>query len=251
MQKVLITGASIGIGRQTAIKFATHGAHIVINYKAAAEDARETLRMVEEAGGKGHLLMADVSDESQAGELVNKAAELLGGLDVLVNNAGVTKFIPFDDLDSATSEVWSSLYKINVEGTFFCCRAAAKIMQKQENGGCIINLSSTAGMLPRGSSIPYAVSKSAVIHLTKCLAKVLAPKIRVNTVSPGVIQNTRWNETNPRFNLEVYRGNAANTPLKRLGDPEDIAGVVYFLASSEAAYITGANLPVEGGLNVG
>jgi len=250
MQKVLVTGASVGIGRQTAVAFAKQGAQIVINYRKDEEQAKETLRLVEEAGGKGYLCRADVSDEAEAARLISDAAGLLGGLDVLVNNAGVTKFIPFSDLDSATADVWDSLYKINVESIFFCSRAAAKVMQKQDKGGCIINLASVSGMMPRGSSIPYSVSKAAIIHLTKCLAQVLSPKIRVNSVSPGVVQNTRWNSTNPGFNLETYQAGAAGIPLKRLGNPEDIAGAVVFLASDAASYITGANIPLEGGMNI-
>ncbi|GHU38083.1 3-ketoacyl-ACP reductase [Betaproteobacteria bacterium] len=249
MQKVLITGASIGIGRQTAIKFAEHGAQIVINYRNAEEDARETLRLVEKSGGKGYLVQADISNELEADRLVNTAAECLGGLDVLINNAGVTKFIPFEELDAATAEVWDFLYKSNVESMFFCCRAASKIMNKQ-NGGSIVNLASVAGMLPAGSSIPYSVSKAAIIHLTKCLANVLAPTIRVNSIAPGTIQNTRWNASNPAFDPEKYQARAVGLPLQRLGTPEDIAAAAYFLASDEASFITGANLPIDGGVNI-
>jgi ketoreductase RED2 len=105
-------------------------------------------------------------------------------------------------------------------------------------------------MLPRGSSIPYSVSKAAIIHLTKCLAQVLAPKIRVNSVSPGVIHHTRWNAANKNFNLRNYEAGAEGMPLKRLGEPEDIAAAIYYLASDEAGYVTGINLPVEGGLAI-
>ena len=250
MQKVLITGASVGIGRLTAIKFAQNGAEIVINYKSSEEGAKETLRLVEEAGGKGHILKADVSDVSQADNLVKKSAEIMGGLDVLVNNAGATKFIPFKDIDGVAPEDWGSLYKTNVESIFYCSRAAAKVMEKQQNVGAIINLASISGMIPSGSSIPYSVTKAAIIHLTKCLAQVMAPKIRVNSVSPGIIQNTRWNLSNEKFDMDAYQSRAGIIPLKRLGEPEDIAEAIYFLASNEASYITGANLPVEGGIYI-
>ena len=249
-QKVLITGASVGIGRHTAIRFAKAGAWVVVNYNKAEDDARETLRLVEEAGGKGWILQADIADENAADKLVKEAAGLMGGLDVLVNNAGITRFIPFSDLDAVTGEVWDILYRTNVESVFFCSRAAAKIMKAQKDGGSIINLASAAGMLPIGSSIPYCVSKAAIIHLTKCLAREFAPLIRVNAVSPGVIQNTRWNSTNPAFNLENYQAGAKNIPLQKLGNPDDVAEGIFFLASNEAGYITGTNLPVEGGVNV-
>ena len=247
MQKVLITGASVGIGRETAVAFAKQGAQIVINYNSSETDAMETLRLVEEAGGKGFIAQADVSCEKAAAELVRKAAELMDGLDVLVNNAGITRFIPFGDLDAVTTEDWDVLYKTNVESMFFCCREAAKLMPE---GGCIVNLASVSGMMPRGSSIPYSVSKAAIIHLTKCLAGVLSPKIRVNSVSPGVIQNTRWNSTNANFNPEKYQSGAEDVPMKRLGEPGDIAAAVLYLASPQACYVTGVNLPVEGGLNI-
>jgi len=250
MQKVLITGASVGIGRQIAIKFASHGANIVINYRTAEDDAKKTLRLVEEAGGKGHLLQADVSDVKQAEALVAKSAEILGGLDALINNAGATRFIPFNDLEAVDVDDFEFLSRVNVHSVFFCSRAAARIMKEQEDGGSIVNFGSIAGMLPRGSSMPYSVSKAAVIHLTKCLANVLSPKIRVNTVSPGVIQNTRWNTLNVNHDEEKYQSIAQSIPLKRLGEPEDIADAVYFLASKEAAFVTGINLPVEGGQNI-
>ena len=247
MQKVLVTGASVGIGRETAVAFAKQGAQVVINYNRSEADANETLHLVEAVGGKGYLAKADVSDEAAATELICEAANIMGGLNVLVNNAGITRFIPFDDLDAVTTEDWDVLYKTNVESIFFCCRAAAKLMPE---GSCIINLASVSGMLPRGSSIPYSVSKAAIIHLTKCLAGVLSPKIRVNCVSPGVIQDTRWNSTNPNFNIESYQSGAESVPMKRLGLPSDIASAVLYLASEQASYVTGINLPVEGGLNV-
>jgi len=250
MQKVLITGASVGIGRQIAIKFASNGANIIINYRVAEDDAKETLRLVEEAGGKGHILQADVSDPKQAETLVQKSAEILGGLDALINNAGATRFIAFNNLDAVDVEDFEFLNRVNVHSVFFCSRAAAKIMERQEHGGSIVNFGSVAGMLPRGSSMPYAVTKSAVLHLTKCLANVLSPKIRVNAVTPGHIQNTRWNAGNVNHDEAKYQAYAQTIPLGRLGEPHDVADAVYFLASKEASFITGVNLPVEGGQNV-
>ena len=250
MKRAVITGASVGIGRAIAIAFAKKGWEMVINYRSAEDEAAATLKLVEEAGGKGHLVRADVSDDAETKRLMSESAALMGGIDVLVNNAGVTRFIPFGDLDAVTAEDWDFLYKTNVESMFFTSRAAAKVMDKNSEGGSIINLASVSGMLPRGSSIPYAVSKAAIIHLTKILAQVLSPKIRVNSVSPGVIANTRWNADNPNFNPENYQAGAANVPLGRLGRPEDIAEAVLFLASDASCYITGANVPVEGGMNI-
>ena len=247
MQKVLVTGASVGIGRETAVLFAAHGAQVIINYNSSEAEAQETLRMVEAVGGKGYLAKADVSDAAAVADLIHEAVRLMDGLDVLVNNAGVARSIPFDDLDAVTVNDWDVVNKTNVESIFFCCREAAKVMQESS---CIINLASISGMLPRGTSIPYSVSKAAVIHLTKCLANVFSPKIRVNSVSPGITQNTRWNANNANFNLKEYQAGAAAIPMKRLGNPSDIAAAILYLASDQASYITGINLPVEGGMNV-
>ena len=247
MQKVLVTGASVGIGRETAVAFARQGAQVVINYNSSETEAQETLRLVEAAGGKGFLAKADVSDETAAAALVREAERLMGGLNVLVNNAGITHFISFGDLDAATADVWDHLYKTNVESIFFCCREAAKVMPE---GSCIVNLASISGMLPRGSSIPYSVSKAAIIHLTKCLATVLSPKIRVNCVSPGIIQNTRWTASDPNFNMEKYQAGSEIVLMKRLGEPADVASAILYLASEQASYINGANLPVEGGASI-
>ena len=247
MQKVLVTGASVGIGRETAVLFAKQGAQVVINYNGSEAEARETLRMVEAAGGKGYLAKADVSNEAAAAALIHEAVRLMDGMNILINNAGITRFIPFDDLDAVTSDDWDVLYKTNVESIFFCCREAAKVMPE---GSCIVNLASVSGMLPRGSSIPYAVSKAAIIHLTKCLANVFSPKIRVNSVSPGTVQNTRWNAGNPNFDLGKYQSGGEAVPMKRLGNPSDIASAILYLASEQASYVTGINLPVEGGMSV-
>jgi 3-oxoacyl-[acyl-carrier protein] reductase len=120
-------------------------------------------------------------------------------------------------------------------------------MKGQEAGGSIVNLASISGMLARGSSIPYSVSKAAIIHLSKCLAQALAPKVRVNSVSPGIIQHTRWNSANKNFDPAAYQAGARGIPLKRLGEPEDIAEAIYYLGSDASAFVTGINLPVEGG----
>ncbi len=243
---VIITGASIGIGRATAVEFAKEKANIVINYAASDEKAKETLRLVEQAGGKGALIKADVSLEESGKKIVDFCIEKFGEPDVLVNNAAITDFFPFSDLDSATKEVWDKLYSVNVEGAFFTARAAAKAMS--EKGGVIINLISQSGIRYIGSCLPYAVSKAALFHMSQCLAKTLAPKIRVNCVAPGLVKNTAWNEKRPGFSEEARTKNVApNIPLKRIAEPEDIAKAIYFLASDNAAYCTGSLLTVDGG----
>ncbi|MEA5010138.1 MAG: SDR family oxidoreductase [Angelakisella sp.] len=249
-QVVIITGASVGIGRAAAIAFGGQGAKVVVNYVSSEESAKETARAVIEAGGEAALCQADVSNPKDARRLVEFCVETFGRLDVLVNNAGITAFIPFGDLDSVTPEVWEKLYRTNVEGTFFCSREAARVMKPQGKGS-IINLSSRAGMRPVGSSIPYGVSKAAILHLTECLAVTLAPQIRVNCVSPGTIGNTRWNQGRPNFDEETYRKNAENyTPMRRLGHPDDIVPAILYLASDASGFCTGINIPVDGGASL-
>ena len=246
-QVVIVTGAAVGIGRAIAIAFGKRGASVIVNCSRSTEDACETVRLVKEAGGDGHVFQADVANEQQVREMMAFCEKTYGRLDVLVCNAGISKFIPFPDLDGATKEVWDELYQVNVEGMFFCAREASKLMHKN-GGGNIVTISSQAGLRAFGSAIPYAVSKAAVVHLTECLAMTLAPDIRVNCVSPGVIENTRWNDGRPGYDPDKARvENSRQIPLKRVGQPEDIAQAVVFLASEEASYCTGVNLVVDGG----
>lgn len=243
---VLVTGASVGIGRDTAVAFAKLGANVAINFASSQLDARETLSLVEKAGGRGVLCQGDVSREDDVKRVVSACTQELGGLDILVNNAGITSFIPFADLDKANAEVWRRLYEVNVMGAFFCAREAAKAMG--DKNGVIVNLSSVAGQRAFGSSIPYSTSKAAVIHMTKCLAVTLGPKIRVVCVSPGVIDDTRWNTGRPDADIEkTYARAAQSSPLGRTGHGGEIADTITFLASDKASFITGVDILVDGG----
>jgi ketoreductase RED2 len=179
--------------------------------------------------------------------LVKEAVDALGRLDILVNNAGATRFIPFDDLEAVTEEAWDALYDVNVKGAFFCARAAAPQM-REVGGGSIINIASQSGLQPVGSSIPYSVSKAAMIHLTRCLAKVLAPDIRVNALAPGFVGETRWYDE-----LDDYEARAASaaesTLMGRTASPQDVAEAAAYLAVADAP-ITGVVLSVDGGAHL-
>ena len=243
---VLITGAAVGIGRETALAFAREGATVIINYSKSEAESNETLRQVKELGGDGIVYQADVSNEEAVRRMFAECAQRFGQIDILVNNAGITAFIPFADLEAVTDAVWSRLLDTNVKGTFFCSREAAKWM-KPDRRPVIINISSQAGLRPLGSSMPYSVSKAAVIHLTECLAMTLAPTIRVNCVAPGPVDNTRWNQNKADFDHEKYVANAQKAvPLGRVGEPADIAAAILFL-SEESNFCTGVTLPVDGG----
>ncbi|MFI9743755.1 SDR family NAD(P)-dependent oxidoreductase [Streptomyces sp. NPDC052494] len=233
----LVTGSSSGIGAAVARRLAEAGYRVVVN-SARSVEAGE--RLAAELPGAVYL-QADVSDEGQAKDLVERAVEALGRLDLLVNCAGTTRFIPHDDLEAASPEVWRHLYDVNVIGVWQAVTAAVPHLRKTR--GAIVNVSSQAGVRPGGSSIPYAVSKAAVNHMTKLLAKTLGPDVRVNAVAPGLI-DTPWFDGVD--GADAAKAHVADVvPLRRVGLAEDIAGAVHDLAHS--SYITGEVLLVDGG----
>lgn len=241
----VVTGSAVGIGREIAVAYGREGARVVVNYSKSAAEADITAAQVRATGAEVIVVQADVTVEAQARALVDAAVARFGRLDIMINNAGATRFIDFSDLDGLTEEVWDSLHALNVKGAFWCCRAAAKVMQGQAEGGAMINLVSMAGLRPSGSSIAYCVAKAGEVHLTLCLAKALAPSIRVNAIAPGFIDETRWNEGRP--NLDGARASAAQAALlKRVGYPADIAEAAVFLGGA-GAYMTGQVMVVDGG----
>lgn len=244
----IVTGAAVGIGREIAVALGGEGAAVVVNYSKSKDEAEQTAEAVRSAGGTALLVPADVSMDDQVRAMVQQTLDHFGRVDVLVNNAGITKRVPFEDLDALTAEVWDRLYDVNVKGTFFCCRAVAEPMRRQGYGK-IINLASVAGIRPSGSSIAYCTSKAAVIHLSACLARTLGPEIRVNVIAPGFIDETRWNAG--VSNLDALRQSAAQTtPLQRVGLPSDIAETALYLAVG-ADFMTGDVIVVDGGRKLG
>ncbi len=209
---------------------------MVVNSRSSAA-AGEAL-----AGQIGGLYVpADVGDETQARSLVGTVLERFGRLDVLVNNAGTTQVIEHSDLEGATPEVWRRLLDVNVIAPFVLVTAAEPALR--EARGCVVNISSLAGIRPLGSSIPYAVSKAALNHLTVLLAKALGPGVRVNAVAPGLV-DTPWTQDWDAMREQV----TANAPLHRSGQPDDIAEAV--LALVRSGYVTGQVLVVDGGLGL-
>lgn len=240
----LVTGAAVGIGRAIAVACGREGAKVVVNYSRSREEAEKTSAMVKQVGGEALVVRADVAQDGQVRGMVAQSLEHFGRIDVLVNNAGITAFVDFADLEGLTDEMWDRLYNVNVKGTFFCCRAVVPPMRQQGHGR-IINIASVAGLWAQGSSIAYSASKAAVIHLSKCLARTLGPEIQVNVIAPGFIVDTRWNVGRP--NIEMTTEKAAQAaPLKRVGKPEDIADAALFLAT-RGGFITGDVLVVDGG----
>ena len=235
---VLVTGSSSGIGAATARAFAAEGARVVVNSSSSVEAGEKLAGELPEA----IYVRADVSDPVQARALVDAAAAQWGRLDVLVNNAGTTVRIPHDDLDAVTPEVWHRILDVNVVGTWLVTQAAVPKM-RENGGGCIVNVTSLAGVRAGGSSIPYAASKAALNHLTHLLANVLGPDIRVNAVAPGLI-DTPWTES-----WDDVRGLVqAMAPLRRSGQPDDIA--VACVGLVRADYATGQIMVVDGGMHL-
>ena len=244
----LVTGAAVGIGRAVAEAFGREGAKVGINYSKSQAEAEATARLVKQAGGEPLLAKADVSKDGEVRAMVKAVLDRFGRLDVLVNNAGITAFVDFADLEGLTDEVWDRLYAVNVKGTFFCCRAAAEAMRRQGHGR-IINVASVAGLAPTGSSIAYGSSKAAVIHMTKCLARTLGPEIQVNAIAPGFIAETRWNVGRPNLQTTIEKA-GTSVPLKRVGAPTDVAEAILFLATG-GAFMTGDVMVVDGGRVLG
>ena len=235
----LITGGGTGIGRATAIRFASEGADVAVNYSRSRQEAEATVAQLEDLGTRAIAVQADVSDRAAVDRMVSTTCEAFGRLDVLVNSAGTTRFVPLPDLESLTDDTWDPVFDVNVKGSFYCARAAISRM-KQVGGGQIINVASIAGLTGQGSSIAYAASKAAVISITKSLALTQAPDIRVNAVAPGVV-DTRWVDGWEDF----VTGARDSTPLRRVATAEDVADVIFSLAIS--GFVTGQTWVVDGG----
>ena len=230
----LVTGASKGIGRAIAAELASAGANVVLSYRTGAEEAEA---LAGEIGGKA--VQADVSDPASAAALVGEA----GDVDILVNNAGVTR----DGLLVRMSdEDWSTVIDTNLASCFYTCRAAARGMMKKR-AGTVVNISSIVGIHGNWGQTNYAASKAGIIGFTKSLARELGSRnVRANVVVPGYVK-TQLTDVLPD---EATEAMLTNTPLGRLGDPEDVAGAVRFLCSDESSFITGAVLLVDGGLGM-
>ncbi len=237
----IVTGGSRGLGRAVCLELAAGGANVVLCYAGNEAAAQETVRAVEALGAKALAVRCDVADAAQVDELVKAAMEAFRRIDILVNNAGITR----DNLLMRMSEAdFDAVIAANLKGAFLCMKAVSRLMLKQRYGR-IVNLSSVVGLRGNAGQVNYAASKAGVIGMTKSLAKELASRgVTVNAVAPGFIE-TDMTAALP----EAARTAAQNgIPMSRLGAPEDVAKAVGFLASDDAAYITGQVLAVDGGM---
>ncbi len=235
----LVTGSATGIGKAAALRFARAGLAVVVNYSRSEKEAHETFAQVQALGVPALLCKANVGDEAAVQAMIERTVKELGGIDVLVNNAGTTHFIDHKDLDALTDQVWQDIFQVNVLGTFYCCKWAMPILKERK--GCIVNVTSVAGLSGQGSSITYCASKAAANSLTKSLARAFAPEVRVNAVAPGPV-NTRWLAPH----MEKVARNMNTIPMGRAAEPEDIAETIEFLALGNGL-MTGQIVVVDGG----
>ncbi|MCP4542005.1 MAG: 3-oxoacyl-[acyl-carrier-protein] reductase [Chloroflexi bacterium] len=237
----IVTGASRGIGRAIAVELARRGARVVINYNRNADAAAEVVAVIEADGGQAIAVQADVGDFEQAARLIKATRDTFDQIDILVNNAGTTR----DQLLMLMKEGdWDDVLRINLKSVFNCCKAAARPMVRRRQGR-IINITSVSGISGQGGQTNYAASKAGMIGFTKSLAKELGPRsITVNCIAPGFVPTDLTSD----LPEELIQQAIEVTPLRRMGKPEEIAYAVAFLASDEAAFITGEVLTVDGGL---
>lgn len=236
----LVTGGGTGLGRAISLALAEAGCDLAINYSRSEQEAHETADQVERRGRRALVVQANVADDAAVRRMVETVVQRLGGLQVLVNNAGTTRYAPLTDLDALTDEVWDSILAVNLKGPFFCARAAAPHL-RQNGRGKIINVASSSAFRPTGSSIPYMASKAGLVMLTKALAKALGPEIQVNAVAPGWLA-TRWPAAHlpPDLAAQVLSGR-----IHPLADLDDVARAAVLLAGADS--MTGETIVIDQG----
>lgn len=237
----LVTGASRGIGRAIALRLAAEGASVAINYAGNTAKAEETKAAIEAAGGKAALFQADVSDSAKVEQMVAAVTEAFGTIDILVNNAGITR----DGLLMRMKEEdFDAVLDTNLKGIFHVTKAVSKLMMKKR-AGRIVNMASVVGIMGNAGQTNYAAAKAGVIGFTKSAAREFAARgITVNAVAPGFIA-TDMTAAMPE---KAKEATLAAIPLRRMGEPEDVANAVAFLVSDQASYITGQVVKVDGGM---
>ncbi len=238
----VVTGGARGIGKAISIMLAREGARVAINYERNANAARDTLKLIEEAGGQGMIVQADVASESDVNRMMAQTREELGPIELLVNNAGIAETVPHTDVTFAS---WKRMLDVNLDGTFLTTWAVKGEMIERKFGR-IVNVASLAGLVKKKDMIHYATAKAAVIAFTRHCAEAFAPhNVRVNCLAPGLTETELSKSANPGL-IDKLIG---ITPLGRIGQPEEMASVVRFLLSDESSFITGQTIAACGGRN--
>jgi pteridine reductase len=235
----LVTGGGRRVGRALAVALAGRGASVAVHYNESEAGATEVVDAIEKSGGRAQAFAGDLTDGAVAGELPSLVVRAMGALDVLVNSAAVMVRTPFGDV---TPETWDEIFALNLRAPFLLSQAAAPHLRRSNGGGAIINIADLAAFETWPGYLPHGLTKSGIVHMTKGLARVLAPEIRVNGIAPGtVLLPDDWSEKDAAHLNET-------TPLKRDGSPDDVASAMLFLLDSD--YITGETIIVDGGRHV-
>jgi pteridine reductase len=233
----LVTGAGRRVGRALAIALGARGMHVIVHYNASSDGAQETVRLVVRAGGSAEAVRADLADPHEVERLADQAVAARGSLDVLVNSAAVMRRTP---LGETTTDAWDEMFALNVRAPYFLSQRAAPALRAAR--GSIVNIADLAAFETWPAYVPHGITKSALVQMTRALARVLAPEVRVNAVAPGVVLlPDGWSDED----AERLR---ATTPLERLGSPEDVAGAMLYLL--DAGFVTGEVITVDGGRHV-
>jgi 3-oxoacyl-[acyl-carrier protein] reductase len=237
----IVTGGSGGLGQRICHALAKNGVDIVVNYAESADKAKSFAAEISKLGVRAIAIRADITDPAAVQKMVDQSKAEFGRVDILVNDAAFNKTIAYSDLDGMTHELWNRIMNINLTGTFNCIKAVAPLMKAQGQGR-IVNISSGAGVAPRGSSIAYAVSKAGMIHLTKCMAVALAPAVTVNCVAPGFMEGTRATANRP---VEYQATVADMTLLRHPVSKDDVAEQLLTFCRSDS--MTGQTVVMDCG----
>ena len=252
-QKAIVTGANSGIGRAVAVALGHAGSDVVVNYVSREEEAAKVVEEIRRCGAKAFAHRADVSSEADVQGMFARAVETFGAVDIVVNNAGLQKDAPFDEL---TLAAWDLVMNVNLKGQFLCAREAVRAFKRQgvrkeisSSAGKILCVSSVHDVIPWAGHVNYAASKGGVMMMMKSIAQEVAPhRIRVNSISPGAVRTPinveAWN------NREAYNALMKLIPYKRIGEPAEIGRAAVWLASDQSDYVTGATIYVDGGMTL-
>ena len=239
----IVTGGATGMGRAISLALAAEGSRVLVNYRAAADAAREVADEIKSLGGRAVAYAANVAHDDEARAMISFVEKRWGRLDVLVNNAGWSKVTPHENLEDLTDEIWDRTLDTNLRGAFYCCRAAVPLIRRS-GGGAIVNNASASAYSAAGSTIVYSASKAALVNMTISLARALAPEIRVNAVAPGLV-HTRF----AGWPQEAFAAAREVSPLKRIATVEEVASTVLFLAA-DATAITAETILIDCGATV-